>query len=88
MTTRRSHPSRHVGAASACQAMEALRELRDAASFELREVNIESDPELERRFMLEIPVIEVDGVVVTKAPVDLEAVREAVSTADRVDGRS
>ena len=68
--------------------MAALRELRGTAPFELREVNIESDPELERRFMLEIPVIEVDGVVVTKAPVDLEAVREAVPKADRADGRS
>ena len=68
--------------------METLRELRGTAPFELREVNIESDPELERRFMLEIPVIEVDGVVVTKAPVDLEAVREAVLNADCADGRS
>ena len=68
--------------------MEALRELRGTVSFELGEVNIESDPELERRFMLEIPVIEVDGVVVTKAPVDLGAVREAVLNADRADGRS
>jgi glutaredoxin len=72
------------------QAMETLRELRGTLSFELREVNIESDPELERRFMLEIPVIEVDGVVVTQAPVDLELVREAVLVAepDRSDGRS
>jgi hypothetical protein len=70
--------------------METLRELRGTLSFELREVNIESDPELERRFMLEIPVIEVDGVVVTQAPVDLEVVREAVLVAepDRSDGRS
>ena len=68
--------------------MEALHELLGTVSFELSEVNIESDGELERRFMLEIPVIEVDGVVVTKAPVDLEAVREAVLNADRADGRS
>ena len=68
--------------------MEALHELLGTVSFELSEVNIESDRELERRFMLEIPVIEVDGVVVTKAPVDLEAVREAVLNADRADGRS
>ena len=68
--------------------MEALRELRGTVSFELGEVNIESDPELELRFMLEIPVIEVDGMVVTQAPVDLGAVREAVSEAERSDGRS
>ena len=66
--------------------MEALRELRGTVSFELGEVNIES--ELELRFMLEIPVIEVDGMVVTQAPVDLGAVREAVSEAERSDGRS
>ena len=65
------------------QALAALRELRPAVpeGFELREVNIESDPGLERRFLLEVPVIEVDGVVVTGAPVDLDAVRLALARA-------
>jgi glutaredoxin len=53
----------------------ALDDLQVSLAFSLREVNIEEDPELERRFMLEIPVIEVDGTVVTRAPVDLDAVR-------------
>lgn len=47
-------------------------------SFVLREVDIHSDPALERRWLFEIPVIEVDGAVVTQAPVDLDAVRRAL----------
>ena len=57
------------------EAWRALDALQVSLAFSLREVDIESDPELERRFMLEIPVIEVDGEVVTQAPVDLDAVR-------------
>ena len=57
------------------EAWRALDVLQVSLAFTLREVDIESDPELERRFMLEIPVIEVDGEVVTQAPVDLDAVR-------------
>ena len=56
-------------------AWRALDDMQVSLAFSLREVDIESDPELERRFMLEIPVIEVDGTVVTQAPVDLDAVR-------------
>ena len=63
------------------RAMAALRRLRATLAFELREIDIESDPELERRFLLEIPVIEVDGVVVSSAPVDMVAVRAALSAA-------
>ena len=61
------------------QALSALRRLNASTPFELHEVNIESDPALERRFLLEIPVIAVDGAVVTQAPVDLEAVRAALA---------
>ena len=63
------------------QAARALRALGRTQRFKLREVDIESDPALERRFMLEIPVVEVDGAVVTHAPVDLEAVRAALTRA-------
>ena len=31
------------------------------------------------RFLLEIPVIEVDGLVVTQAPVEIDRVRQAVT---------
>ena len=56
-----------------------LEQLRARLPFDLREVSIEGDAELERRFTLEIPVIEVDGVVVTLAPVDLSAVERAIT---------
>ena len=60
------------------EARAELERLRARLPFDLREVSIEGDAQLERRFTLEIPVIEVDGVVVTLAPVDLDAVRRAV----------
>jgi glutaredoxin len=56
----------------------ALGTLRRTHEFDLREVDIHSDPEVERRYLLEIPVIEVDGAVVTQAPVDIEAVARAL----------
>lgn len=56
-----------------------LEQLRARLPFDLREVSIEGDAELERRFTLEIPVIEVDGVVVTLAPIDLSAVERAIT---------
>lgn len=60
------------------EAAAALEALRHRYSFAFREVDIQSDPELERRFLLEIPVIEVDGAVVTQAPVDMRAVALAL----------
>jgi glutaredoxin len=73
-----SRPGCHL-CDDARRALEQLqREPGVEAAFELREVDIESDPVLERRFMIEIPVIEVDGEVVTQAPVDLRAVRAAL----------
>lgn len=55
-----------------------VRTLQRARDFTFAEVDIHSDPELERRYLFEIPVIEVDGVVVTQAPVDIDRVRAAV----------
>ena len=55
-----------------------LRALQQTFPFRLDEVNIEGDPELERRFLLEIPVVAVAGEVVTTAPIDLERVRRAL----------
>lgn len=55
-----------------------LLALRRSIPFQLREVAITSDPDLERRFLLEVPVVEVDGEVATQAPVEIEAVRAAV----------
>jgi glutaredoxin len=56
----------------------ALEALRRTHEFDHREVDIHSDPEVERRYLLEIPVIVVDGAVVTQAPVDIEAVARAL----------
>lgn len=55
-----------------------LLALRRSIPFRLREVPIASDPDLERRFLLEVPVIEVDGEVAAQAPIEIEAVRAAV----------
>lgn len=55
-----------------------LGALRRQHDFDLVEVDIHSDPDLARRYLLEIPVIEVDGVVVTRAPIDLDAVATAL----------
>ncbi len=58
-----------------------LRALQASVRFRLTTVNIEDDEELERRFLLEIPVVAVAGEVVTQAPIDLGAVRAAVVAA-------
>ena len=60
------------------EAANGLVALRRRHDFDLIEVDIHSDPELARRYLLEIPVIEVDGAVVTRAPIDLEAVVAAL----------
>ena len=64
-----------------CEAARAgLLRLAERGAFTLREVDIHSDPHLERRWLFEIPVIEVNGRVVTQAPVDLDAVRRAIDS--------
>lgn len=60
------------------EARRGLKRLAARIPFALREVDIHSDAVLERRWLFEIPVIEVDGGVVTQAPVDLDAVRRAL----------
>ena len=60
------------------EARAGLERLRAKTQFDLREVDIHSDAELARRWLYEIPVIEVDGLVVTQAPVDLRTVERAL----------
>lgn len=55
-----------------------LQQLARRTPFVFSEVDIHSDPNLERRWVFEIPVIEVDGRVVTQAPVDLQRVERAL----------
>jgi glutaredoxin len=48
--------------------------------FELREVNIEADEELHARYLERIPVIAVDGEVVSELHVDLPRLRARLDT--------
>lgn len=72
-----SRPGCHLCAV----AKQMLYALARTIPFALREVDIESDPALEKRFLLEIPVVEVEGEVVSAAPIDLDRVRAAVNQA-------
>ena len=58
-----------------------LRALQQTLPFHLRDVSIEGDDDLERRFLLEIPVIAVNDEVVAQAPIDLGVVRTAILNA-------
>jgi glutaredoxin len=50
------------------------------------EVNVEDDDALEARYGAAIPVVAVGGDEVTRAPIDLDAVRQAVLLARRGGG--
>jgi hypothetical protein len=56
----------------------SLEAMHGRHRFTLRKVDIHADAEMERRFLIEIPVVEIDGVIVTQAPIDLEAVVAAL----------
>ena len=58
-----------------------LRALQRTFPFTLAEVDIAGDADLERRFLLEIPVVAVAGEVVAQEPIDLAKVRAAVIAA-------
>ena len=63
------------------EARETLHGLRaELPPFELREVDIDSDDELLRAYLERIPVIEVDGRVVSELVPDADAIRLAVHT--------
>jgi hypothetical protein len=48
--------------------------------FELREVDIDSDELLLRRYLEKIPVVEVDGVVASELVLDEDALRARLDT--------
>ena len=61
-----SRPGCHL-----CEEMKAVVErVREQHAFELREVDISGNPDLERRYGQEIPVLEVDGKKVAKYRLD------------------
>ncbi len=64
------------------QAIGALVRLHgEGYEFELHEVDIESEELLLRRLLEKIPVVEVDGRVVSELVLDEAAVREALGAA-------
>jgi glutathione S-transferase len=63
------------------EAREGLLELRsDGLDFELEEVNIEADEELHRRLLERIPVIELDGEIVSELILDSDGLRARLDT--------
>jgi glutaredoxin len=58
------------------EARTGLERLRsDGVSFELEEVDIESDDDLFKRFLERIPVIEVNGEIVSELFLDADSLR-------------
>jgi glutaredoxin len=55
-----------------------LRAIRDRRPFDLVKVDILSDPALEARFGTTIPVVEVDGAVVSEGRFDENGVARAI----------
>jgi len=74
-----SRPECHLCA----EAIEALITLHEEGyRFELHEVDIESEELLLRRLLEKIPVVEVDGVVVSELILDEAAVRARLDTVE------
>ena len=62
------------------EARDLILSLRDVEiSLELREIDIESDPELHARYLERIPVVEVDGEHVAELYVDAQTLRRALA---------
>ena len=59
-----------VGCHLCDEAKEQLLQLRKQAAFELREVDIDRDPELQRRYNDEVPVIFIGGRKAFKYRID------------------
>ena len=62
------------------EARERLLALRDGDRFELREVDIESDDGLMARYVARIPVVEVEGEVISELEPDPDALRARLGT--------
>jgi glutaredoxin len=63
------------------EARAGLERLRaDGLGFELEEVNIETDDELHHRFLERIPVVELDGEVVSELHLDADGLRTRLDT--------
>ena len=63
------------------EARAGLERLRaDGLAFELEEVNIETDDELHGRFLERIPVVELDGEIVSELHLDADGLRTRLDT--------
>jgi len=58
--------------------LESLR--AEGLAFELEEVDIDSDDELHRRFLERIPVVELDGEIVSELWLDADGIRARLAT--------
>ncbi len=71
------------------QALEAIVALHDDGyRFSLREVNIDSEELLLRRMLERIPVVEVDGEIVSELALDRDSVRARLDTVEFDDDRA
>ena len=74
----------HASGCHLCErALEQVRALREELGFDLREVLIDGDPELEAEYREWIPVVEVDGRRRFTYHVQPDALRRAVAQAAR-----
>jgi glutaredoxin len=68
-----------------CHLCDDARRLLDSLSkrlgFHIAEVNIESDDALLSRYLVEIPVVSLDGRELARAPISAVALEEALSEA-------
>jgi glutaredoxin len=63
------------------EARAGLESLRaDGLDFDLDEIDIESDDELLRRYLERIPVIELDGELVSELQLDTDGLRARIDT--------
>jgi glutaredoxin len=74
-----SRPGCHL-CEEAIEALVALHE--EGYRFELQEVDIESEELLLRRLLEKIPVVEIDGIVVSELILDEAAVRKRLDTVE------
>ena len=63
------------------EARDGLDRLRaEGLEFEVEEVNIETDEELHRRFLERIPVVKLDGEIVSELFLDADGLRARLDT--------
>lgn len=59
-------------------ARDALRRLARDVEFEIRVVDVDSDPDLAGRYGESVPVVSIEGVEISEGRIDVKAVRRAL----------